>query len=130
MGRAKSKTKRADLVGAMDALAIQLLDEAETSESLADKVAAFDRVGKWVAIKNKLEIRDEDTGTTLDDLKAKLQGHHTRGKSGSVERFSEPGAARAASLKRWRGDALAGADGNGGPALDALRAKIPRRLLD
>jgi hypothetical protein len=113
----------------MDALAMQLLDEAETSASLADKVAAFDRVGKWVAIKNKLEIEGEDTGTTVNDLKARLQGHHRRGKSGSVERFSEPGAGRAAALKRWHGDALGGAKGNGGEALDALKAKIPRRLL-
>jgi hypothetical protein len=126
----KSKEKRADLIGAMDAFAEELLEQAQSSESLADKIAAFEKVGKWVAIKNRLEIEDEGPGTTLGDLKAKLDGHHCRGKSGSVERFKDPGAARAASLQRWRGDCLAGADGNGGEALDALRAKLPRRPLD
>jgi hypothetical protein len=125
MAGRQSKAKRANLVGAMDVMAIQLLDEAEKSESLADRVAAFEKVGKWVAIKNRLEFGDEDAGTTVNDLKARLQGHHKRGKSGSVERFNDPAAARAASLKRWRGDCLAGADGNGGALLDGLKAKLP-----
>jgi hypothetical protein len=126
----KSKAKRGDLIGAMDAFAEGLLDQAERSESLAEKIVAFEKIGRWIAIKHRVSDGEDHEGALLEGLKCKVKAPPSRGRTGSVERFNDPAAARAASLKRWRGDCLAGADGNGGPALDALRAKIPRRLLD
>jgi hypothetical protein len=31
-----------------------LLEQARASDSLADKIAAFEKIGRWIAIKNRL----------------------------------------------------------------------------
>jgi hypothetical protein len=113
-----TKTLCSQIVHRMDAFAIELLAQAKTSESLADKVAAFDRVGKWVAIKNKLEIVDENkSGTTINDLKRKIDASKPKAGPGPASNK------RNGSLARWP-RVLAGADGNGGDALDSLKARL------
>jgi hypothetical protein len=114
-----TKTLCSTIVHRMDAFAIQLLEQAKTSESLADKVAAFDRVGKWVAIKNKLEIVDEkNSGTTINDLKRKIDASKPKAGPGPASNK------RNGSLARWPNRVLGGADGNGGASLDELKAQL------
>jgi hypothetical protein len=108
--------RKTELVASMDAFAEGLLEQARVSESLADKISAFEKVGKWIAIKNRLEDKDCETGASLNDLKSKLRGrpiHLTQEHQ------------RMAALRRWgKSDTLSGGD-NGGPARGALKAKLP-----
>lgn len=114
---------RQTVVQKMDAFAIELLGLAKASESLADKIAAFEKIGKWVAIKNKLEDKEENMGASLNDLKRKLKidASGTKGRPGNPH--PSPHAQRLGGLARWGHPPPP--DGNGGPALDALKAKLP-----
>jgi hypothetical protein len=103
----------------MDHFAIALLERAKSSDGLADKIAAFSQIAKWVGIRYRLEDQDEQTGTTLDDLRARMRGE----RSGRAHLTSEFG--RAAALRRWGKPDASSTDGNGGPELEALRAKVP-----
>jgi hypothetical protein len=108
--------RKTELVTSMDAFAEGLLEQAEAAEGLADKIAAFEKIGKWIAIKKRLEDKEDETGASLGALKAKLRGR-------PIHLTSEH--QRMAALRRWgKSDTLSGGD-NGGPALDALKAKLP-----
>jgi hypothetical protein len=118
-GQAERKKKRGNLTGAMDHFALVLLEQAKSSEGLVDKIAAFAQIGRWIAIRHRLEDQDEQTGTTLENLKARMRGE----RSGRAHLTSEFG--RAAALRRWgKSDVSSGAE-NGGAELEALRAKVP-----
>jgi hypothetical protein len=116
MAGERTVTTRKGLTAALDAFAIELLDQAKTAESLADKIAAFEKIGRWIVIKNRLKDKDDETGSSLAALKAKLRGrpiHLTQEHQGM------------AALRRWgKSDVLSDGD-NGGPALEALKAKLP-----
>ena len=116
MVSARSKTKGVDLIGVMDNFAGELLEQAKATEGLADKIAAFEKIGRWIAIKNRLEDKDDESGALLTNLKARLRGRPIH---------LTPEHQRMAALRRWgKSDATSEGD-NGGPALEALKAKLP-----
>lgn len=110
------KPDRNPLSTAMDDFALQIMNEAKAAENLPDKVTAFKEIGRWVAIKHRLD--PEGDGEGIDDLKSKL-------KSPTAVRTSPPELVPAAAvLAPRRGATHLDGDGSG---LDAIRARIPGR---
>ena len=104
-----------DIIAQMDGFALDLLTNAKSAEALADKVAAFKEVGKWVAIKNRLEDA-EDEGEHLRDLKSRF-------KSDTAVRT---GHRSGVGLRGRHPDSLDADEPDAGTGLEALRARIPR----
>jgi hypothetical protein len=110
--------RKTELVASKDVFAIELLEQAKTSESLADKIAAFEKIGRWIAIKNRLEDKDEVEGASLAALKVRIRGR-------PIHLTSEH--QRAAALARWGKSGVLAADGNGGTELERIRGMVSRR---
>ena len=89
------------IVSKMEALALTMLEKVETKDekiNLDLQMDVFERIGKWVAIKNKLE---NDDGGGIADYKRRLQGAADK------------------HPKRSRHE-------TGGSRLDAFKSRIPR----
>jgi hypothetical protein len=115
----KPTAKGVDLTEAIDVFAIELLAKAKTSDGLADKIAAFAQIARWVGIRYRLEDKGEQTGATLESLRARMRGE----RSGRPHLTSEFG--RNAALRRWGKPGASSTGENGGAELEALRAKVP-----
>jgi hypothetical protein len=98
-------TRHAQIILKQEALALDLLKSAENCDSLDMKMDLFERVGKWVSIKNKLE---NDDGGGIADYKRKLH-------AASGEADKHPAARRSGR------DSQA----NGGARLNAIKSRIP-----
>lgn len=101
-----------DITIEMDAFALELMKQArtQTDVGLADRLATFNSIGKWLSIKHGLADSD-DEGTHLHDLKSRLKSD-----------APEP------APRRRPGRPFAGADpdeAGAGSTLDKLRAKLP-----
>lgn len=113
------KPDKNPLSTAMDEFALQIMNEAKVAENLPDKVTAFKEIGRWVAIKHRLD--PEGDGEGIDDLKSKLKGPGA-GRTSPPELV--PAAAVLAPSARPRAATHLDGDGSG---LDAIRARIPGR---
>ena len=98
-------TRHAQIILKQEALALDLLQAAEKSDNLDMKMDLFEKVGKWVWIKNKLE---DDGAGGIADYKRRLHAE-------SSETDKHPAARRSG-----RQTAL-----NGGSKLDAIKSRIP-----
>ena len=96
-------SKAQQIVNRMETLALNLLTKATKDEAVIDvQLDVFEKVGKWVAGKNKLE---DDGAGDLNDFKRRLQGETDK---------------HAGNPRRNRHEA-------GGPRLEALKSRIPGR---
>ena len=89
----------------MEALAITMLDRVDGKDdkvTLDLKLDVFERVGKWIAIKNKLE---NDDGGGIADYKRRL--------AGETDKHYPP------SRRPRRGEEV------GGRALKSIKSRIP-----
>ena len=96
-------TRTQSIVGKMDELAISMLDGLNRNSSTAEidltnKLDVFEKVAKWIAVKNKLE-EDQDDG--IASYKSRIYGED-----------SKPRGPRA------KGE-------SGGKTLDRLKSRIP-----
>lgn len=98
-------SRHAQIILKQEALALDLLKAAETSDNLDMKMDLFEKVGKWVWIKNKLE---DDGAGGIADYKRRLHAE-------SSETDKRPTARRSR-----------GAEQNGGARLDAIKSRIPQ----
>lgn len=112
------KPEKNPLTAAMDDFALQIMNEAKVAENLPDKVTAFKEIGRWVAIKYKID--PEGDGEGIDDLKSKL-------KSANADRADRPIAPAAALLAPGVGNAKRALLDGDGSGLDEIRARIPGR---
>ena len=107
------QSRNEQIVHKMEALALSMLGEVDVDKITLDlKMDVFERVGKWIAIKNKLE---NDDGGGIADYKRRLQGapdkHPPRRSRG------ETGGDRLAAIKsRLPGSNDGGIDGDSGGA--------------
>ena len=99
-------SRHAQIILKQEALALDLLKSAETCDSLDMKMDLFERIGKWVAIKNKLE---DDGAGGIADYKRRLHAEQS-------ETDQHPAARRPGH----------GAQANGGARLNAIKSRIPR----
>ena len=97
-------SRHSQIVLKQEELALDLLKEAKTCDSLDLKMDLFEKVGKWVWIKNKLE---DDGAGGIADYKRRLHAE-------SSETDKHPAARRS-------GRQVA----NGGSRLDAIKSRIP-----
>jgi len=113
MGR-KPKAEGEKLIGRMDGLAGELLSRVEAAEGLDDQLAVFEQVRCWVEVRHRLSDADDHRGALLK-LKSRVKRptHLTNQHQ------------RSASAARWGKQDPALQAGNGGAALDALKAKLP-----
>jgi hypothetical protein len=122
-------TKKSDnLVEKLDAFALELLAATEGG-GVQQKVDIFKEIARWVGIKNRLDTGDTDEGSRLNGYRDQLA--NPAPPPAEPDRpgraINKPGAARAASLKRWAKDGGPDtADDNGGSALDAIKSRLPR----
>ena len=98
-------TRHAQIILKQEALALDLLKSAENCDNLDMKMDLFEKVGKWVWIKNKLE---DDGAGGIADYKRRLHAE-------SSETDKHPAAGRS---RRKTAD-------NGGAALAALKSRLP-----
>ncbi len=102
-------TQNEEIVRKMERLALNMLGQVDGKEtekvSLDIKMDVFDRVGKWIAIKNKLE---NDDGGGIADYKRRLHGESTSDKHYPPSR-----------RPRGRTD-----QPSGGAGLDAIKSRI------
>jgi hypothetical protein len=70
----------------MDTFADELLERARSAEGLADKIAAFAQIGKWIAIKNRLSDGEDREGSLLENLRRKVNGGGSGSLGGSLNR--------------------------------------------
>lgn len=98
-------SRHAQIILKQEALALDLLAEASKSDNLDMKMDLFEKVGKWVWIKNKLE---DDGAGGIADYKRRLHAE-------SSEADKRPTARRSR-----------GAEQNGGARLDAIKSRIPQ----
>ena len=98
-------SRHAQIILKQEALALDLLAEASKSDNLDMKMDLFEKVGKWVWIKNKLE---DDGAGGIADYKRRLHAE-------SSETDKHPAARRSR-----------GAEQNGGAKLDAIKSRIPK----
>ena len=98
------QTRHAQIVSKQEALALDLLAEAAKSDNLDMKMDLFEKVGKWVWIKNKLE---DDGAGGIADYKRRLHAE-------SREADKHPSARRSRS-----------SEANGGSRLNAIKSRIP-----
>ena len=107
------------LVKRMDGLAADLLDDVRDSNKnigFEGKLDVLEKIGKWIAIRNRLEGNDDGSG--LDAYKAKLKSAAARG---------TPISHRFAATAGNRGYTHPTADDRGGPQLSALKSRLPDR---
>jgi hypothetical protein len=98
-------TEPKDLTERMDTRADRLLS---TAGSFEEELAAFEAVGRWIEIKQGLRGGDQ---------KPKRRGFQDDTREQQRARVN----------RRWhRARDPASLDGNGGPELEALKARIPR----
>ena len=97
-------SRHAQIILKQEALALDLLKSAESSDSLDMKMDLFEKVGKWVWIKNKLE---DDGAGGIADYKRRLHAEP-----------SEADKHKAAGRSR-------GAEQNGGSRLNAIKSRLP-----
>lgn len=128
-----TKAANKSLVDKMDELAGQLIATLAdgTQETIEDRLAVFERVAKWVAIRNKISELDEGTG--LNDYRSKLKSSlgqpsgNSAAKSGARKLKPSGFTASAADVDTTD----AGADFQpistvpGTTSLASLRARIP-----
>ena len=98
-------SRHAQIILKQEALALDLLAAAAKSDNLDMKMDLFEKVGKWVWIKNKLE---DDGAGGIADYKRRLH-------SESSETDKHPAARRSRP-----------AQANGGSRLDAIKSRIPQ----
>jgi hypothetical protein len=131
MPRAKRRLKGKALIASMDRFAAELLKQAEGAEGLADKIAAFVCVARWIEIRHRLGEGEENEGALLEDLRSKMRCQSTdvrvksRGFIGRTD-LNALGGRKGAS-HRWGNPDPREMDDAGGPALEALKAKLPSR---
>lgn len=98
-------TRTQSIIGKMDDLALNMLEGVNTSKKgdtpqevdLTNKLDVFEKVAKWIAVKNKLEA-DEDDG--IASYKARIYGEGPeRGGPSAKSRKAENGGDRLAQLK-------------------------------
>ena len=102
-------SRHAQIILKQEALALDLLKSAESSDSLDMKMDLFEKVGKWVWIKNKLE---DDGAGGIADYKRRLHAE-------SSETDKHPTARRSR-----------GAEQNGGSRLNAIKQRLPTADVD
>jgi len=109
------KSRHAQIIRKQEALALTMLEKADKTDITIDiQLDVFDKVGRWVAIKNKLE--DEGAGG-INDFKRRITGE-TDSDRRSAKRNRAPGATpesrpRLEALKgRLPTAGAGGADGN------------------
>lgn len=127
-----AKTAAADpLVAEMDQFAKELLNLARCANnsgeppgepvSLQQKTDVFRQVGGWVAIKNRV-LDTDPNGGALDDLRSRLRGTPGPPREGAARGRARGGDRFAAS---WANNGAHYPDGNGGPALEAVKRALP-----
>jgi len=130
----KSPKKAVSLATSMDDLAADLLrlakngtvtneDDEEEDMQIPLRLDIFDKVAKWIAVRQRVEGGGNNEGSELnafrDRLKSKVSARESRRApantpdTGKIDRA--PYSGHAANLA---------ADGNGGPTLEALRSRI------
>jgi hypothetical protein len=124
-----SKKKRKDnIMMRMDSMALALLESAKgDGVAVSIRLDVFDKVGKWLAVKFKVE--DDDSGAALADYKKRIRRElDADGRE----------ARRAVGRREDNPDGAGDADGDGelaaaaeppalgGPALNAIRQSLPR----
>ena len=100
-------SRNEEIVRKMEALAISMLARVDVKSEKVNldlQMDVFERVGKWIAIKNKLE---NDDGGGIADYKRRL--------TGETDKHYSPS-------RRPRGRAD---QPSGGRALDAIKSRIP-----
>jgi hypothetical protein len=115
------------LIGRMDELASELLATAASTPGLEDKLAVVKAVGQWVAIKHAIRAGDGE-GSGSAEYRERLRGDHAD-KSPKRRGFQDdtPDQQRARIMRRWHpGADSSSIDGDGGPELEALRARLPK----
>lgn len=118
-----TKAANTDLIKRMDDLATNMLDAVQAPDTAHfDKLDTFEKVGKWIAIRNRLE--GDDGGTGIDAYKSRLRTPPRPPDSAALRATGPRGTdswshARAKHIER-----LASPD-NGGPELDALKSRLP-----
>lgn len=120
----KPKPKKVDsLVNAMDEFANKLIEANKADNvAIATRLDVFKAVSGWVGIRNRGADRDSD-----EPPGEGLNAYRERLKSAPSERA--PGARNQAAAGRASSAARNGTtypDGNGGSALDAIKARIPK----
>jgi hypothetical protein len=131
MPRAKAQSKGKGLIASMDRFAAALLKQAEVAEGLADKIAVGSMVSKWIGIRHRVEDGDDQEGALLDGLKFKMRGGDVDGRAKPRGFIGRPElnalGGRVGAARRWGGPDPREIDDAGGPALEALKAKLPSR---
>lgn len=118
----KPKPKAVDsLIKGMDEFANKLIEANKADNvAIATRLDVFKAVATWVGIRNRGADRgDEPPGEGLNAYRERL-------KSAPSERA--PGSRNQAAAGRASAEAKYGPlpDGNGGSALDAIKARIPK----
>ncbi|SRR5712692_7564335 len=94
---------------------------------LKTRFAVFTAVGRWVAIKHAIRAGDEG-GDDLAKYSKRLRGGHAD-KPPKRRGFQDdtPEQQRARIMRRWHpGSDSSSIDGDGGPELEALKARLPK----
>jgi hypothetical protein len=115
------------LIGSMDEFAGDLLTIAASALGLEDKLAVFKAIGQWVAIKHAIRAGDEG-GDELAEHRKRPRGARAD-KAPKRRGFQDdsPEQQRARIMRRWHpGSDPSSIDGDGGPELEALKARLPR----
>jgi hypothetical protein len=116
-----------DLTDRMDELARRLLTAVQGAARLEEKLAVLQTVGQWIAIKHEIRGRD-DGGDDLAEYRKRLRGARAD-KAPKRRGFQDdtPEQQRARIMRRWHpGSDSNSTDGDGGPELEALKARLPR----
>jgi hypothetical protein len=113
-GKAKSESEK--LIEGMDDLAAKLLGRVEGIEGLDGQLAVFEQVRCWIAVRHHVGDAEDHRGA-LQKLKSRVQGNRPAHLTNTHQ--------RSASAARWGKEDPALQAGNGGAALDALKAKLP-----
>lgn len=97
-------SRHTQIILKQEELALVLLQEAKNCDSLDLKMDLFEKIGKWVWIKNKLE---DDGAGGIADYKRRLHAE-------SGETDKHPAARRSRSAEQ-----------NGGSRLNAIKSRLP-----
>jgi hypothetical protein len=120
-----TKSKDA-LTDRMDEFGARLLTAAEDAPDLEDKLAVFKAVGRWVAIKHAIKAGDEKGGG-LAGYRKTLRGGADKPPKRRGFQDHTPEQQRARVMRRWHpGSDSNSSEGDGGPELEAFKARLPK----
>ena len=92
-----------------------------------DKLMAFKAVGQWVAIKHTIKAGDKGGDELVKYRKGLRGGHADKPPKRRGFQDDTPEQQRARIMRRWHpGADSRSIDGDGGPELEALRARLPK----